>query len=107
MKLLIVDDSLMILKHAEAILKSHTVASEILTAQSGREAYELMRNQDIDILVLDIIMPEISGLEVLRKIKSEETLKGIKVLMFSSLVDKKNTSRMFRTWSNRLHNKTS
>jgi len=96
MKLLIVDDSRMILKHAETILKNANVSPEIMLAKSGREAFEILEDQEIDIVVLDIIMPEISGIEVLRRIKSDQKLMGIKVLMFSSLVDKKTLQECFK-----------
>lgn len=95
MRLLIVDDSKMILKQAEDILKTSDANCEILLAKSGEEAFEILNDVRIDIVVLDIIMPGISGIEVLRKIKLDNELKKIKVLMFSSLMDKKTLQQCF------------
>lgn len=95
MKLLIVDDSKLILKHAENILTNSVIECEIILAKSGEEAFEILETRTVDIVVLDIIMPGISGIEVLRKIKSDDKLKNIKVLMFSSLVDKKTLQECF------------
>lgn len=88
MKLLIVDDSLLTLKLAQDILTNNNVASDISLCSSGEEAIEYIRQHHIDILLLDIIMPGISGIEVLKFIKEDDNLKDIEVMMFSSLVDK-------------------
>lgn len=88
MKLVIVDDSIMILKHAERILKGSGLGIEILTCQSGEALLEVCRTQEVDIVLLDIVMPRKSGIEVLKEIKTDPELRTIDVLMFSSLSDK-------------------
>lgn len=95
LKMLLVDDSLLILKRAEAILKKNKVDADIMLAQSGEIAIEMIQSQPIDIVLLDIIMPTMSGIEVLKKIKSNEETKAIKVLMFSSLVNKTTLKQCF------------
>ncbi len=88
MKLVLVDDSVMILKHAEQILRKSELPVDILTCQSGEELLEICNEQEIDIVLLDIVMPNMDGFEVLKRIKRSERLKSIEVLMFSSLSDK-------------------
>jgi len=88
MKLVIVDDSVMILKHAEAILRKSGLGLDILTCQSGDELMRICRQQPVDIVLLDIVMPRKSGMEVLKEIKQDAQLRKIDVLMFSSLSDK-------------------
>ena len=57
----------------------------VRTAKSGREALEMVRSQDFDLVLLDIMMPEIDGLEVLRQLKSDAALSDIPVIMISAL----------------------
>ncbi len=88
MRLVLVDDSMVILRHAEQILRNNGTLAEILTCQSGEALLEICREQEVDIVLLDIVMPKMNGIEVLKKIKSNPELKSIEVLMFSSLSDK-------------------
>lgn len=88
MKLVLVDDSMMILKHAEQILKRSGIPIDIVTCQSGPELLKICKDQDVDIVLLDIVMPKMDGIEVLKRIKQDPMLKMIDVLMFSSLSDK-------------------
>lgn len=88
MKLVLVDDSMLILKHAEQILKKSGVSVDIHTCQSGEQLLEICREGDVDIVLLDIVMPKMDGIEVLKIIKKNPDLKQIDVLMFSSLSDK-------------------
>lgn len=88
MRLVLVDDSMMILRHAEQILRKSGTSAEILTCQSGEELLDICQEQEVDIVLLDIVMPKMNGIEVLKKIKSNPQLKSIEVLMFSSLSDK-------------------
>lgn len=57
----------------------------IRTARTGREALEMVRSQDFDLVLLDIIMPEIDGFEVLRQMKGDEVLRDIPIIMISAL----------------------
>ncbi len=52
---------------------------------SGAEALALLRQQSIDLVLLDVLMPQMSGFEVLQRLTSDETLRGIPVLMISAL----------------------
>src|SRR6202008_1071575 len=52
---------------------------------SGPEALALLRRQPIDVVLLDVLMPEMSGYEVLQRLHAEEPLREIPVLMISAL----------------------
>ncbi len=95
MKLLIVDDSLMILRHAEGILRRSGLPVEITTSQMGSDTVELIRKNGIQIVLLDIIMPGTSGIDILRLIKGDSGTKDTEVLMFSSLSDKETLTTCF------------
>ncbi|MEO6906708.1 MAG: response regulator [Abditibacteriaceae bacterium] len=58
---------------------------DVETAQDGREAMQAARAQSFDLILLDIMMPEIDGYEVLRQLKADETLRDIPVIMISAL----------------------
>ncbi|HEU4886838.1 MAG TPA: hybrid sensor histidine kinase/response regulator, partial [Thermoanaerobaculia bacterium] len=58
---------------------------DIRTAHNGSEALELMRGTAFDVVLLDIMMPDMDGYEVLRRMKAEARLHHIPVIMISAL----------------------
>ena len=56
----------------------------VTTAQNGGQALEKLREQPFDVVLLDILMPEMDGYQVLEKMKSDETLRHIPVIVISS-----------------------
>jgi two-component system KDP operon response regulator KdpE len=64
---LVVDDHPKVLRFIEIDLKIR--GFEVITAASGSEALELVKSAKPDIMLLDIIMPEMGGLEVLKKLR--------------------------------------
>ena len=61
--------------------QGHTV----VFAEHGREALDLLRTDDFDLLLLDVLMPELDGYEVLAELKRDTHLREIPVIMTSSL----------------------
>src|SRR3990172_8056219 len=61
--------------------QGHTVAF----AQNGRQALEMMHAQAFDLVVLDVLMPELDGYQVLERLTSDPHLRNIPVIMTSSL----------------------
>jgi CheY-like chemotaxis protein len=57
----------------------------VLTASNGAEALEVLETKTVDLILLDVIMPVMDGVETLRRLKSNEALEEIPVLMLSSL----------------------
>ena len=60
---------------------------ESLPAVHGRDALEVLRREAVDLILLDIMMPEIDGFEVLRRLKNDAQLRHIPVIMISALDD--------------------
>lgn len=83
MKVLIVDDEEMAIKLVEHQLKLD--GFEVITTTDGREAMDLIKSEEPDLVVSDIMMPFMSGLELLELIKSEK--KKIPVILVSALDD--------------------
>lgn len=57
----------------------------VILAKNGHQALTLIKEQAIDLVLLDIMMPELDGYQVLEQIKSDEQLRHIPVLMISAL----------------------
>lgn len=83
-KILIVEDDPFI---SEIYLKKFSSSGyEAIPALSGHEALKKMREEKFDVVLLDIVLPELSGIEILREIRSgKEYNPGLKVLVFSNL----------------------
>jgi two-component system sensor histidine kinase ChiS len=62
-------------------LQGYTVA----TAENGRVALEKLREANFDLVLLDILMPEMDGYEVLQRLKADEAFREIPVIMISAL----------------------
>lgn len=56
---------------------------QAITAENGRIALEIMLSQPIDLVLLDIIMPELDGMEVLARLQQDPDLRRIPVIMLS------------------------
>ena len=68
-KVLIIDDSFFQRKVLSDILAG--CGCEVRTAESGRAGLEILKTESFDCILLDLLMPDISGLEVLEKLKNE------------------------------------
>ncbi len=84
-KILIVDDDPMNVKILGAILAP--LGYEVLRAFSGEEAIGLIARGDPDLILLDVMMPGISGFEVCRIIKSSEKTRMIPIVMVTAMDD--------------------
>ncbi len=60
---------------------------EVAMAENGRMAIELLRQQSFDVVLLDVMMPEMNGYQVLEELKNDADLRHIPVIMISALDD--------------------
>ncbi|RLB02187.1 MAG: response regulator [Deltaproteobacteria bacterium] len=82
---LIVDDSLSMRKLIKKVIElSGFDVEEFLEAANGREALQLLEDHWVDLVLCDIHMPEMDGLELLRRMRQEEVLGRIPVIMIST-----------------------
>lgn len=82
-KILIADDNQQNVELIEAYLSD--LDCDIATAEDGEQTLERVRQSRPDLILLDIMMPKISGFEVCRKLKSDEATKNIQILMVTAL----------------------
>jgi len=86
-KILIVDDEVDILHFLELVLRER--GYDVATAGSGREAVELARKVRPDLVLLDIMMPQMDGWEVLKLLRVDDVTARIPVAMVSARTDPK------------------
>ncbi len=82
-RVLVVDDILANVKLLEARLSAEYF--EVLTAYNGRDAIEICEADKADIVLLDVMMPEMDGYEVCKHIKSNSKTQHIPVIMVTAL----------------------
>lgn len=85
MKILAIDDNPDNLTTLKAVLSDVFPRVRVLTALNGRNGIELALAEDPDVVLLDIIMPEMDGFEVCRKLKDDERLRHIPVVFLTAL----------------------
>src|SRR4029434_2829744 len=81
-RILIIDDD-------KSLLESYTVLLEdefqVSTAESGESGLELLQHEDVHLILLDVRLPDISGIEVLRRIKALD--ENVDVIMITAVKD--------------------
>jgi putative two-component system response regulator len=82
--ILIVDDSINSLKLIETVLARDY---QLLKAQGGEQALYILSEYQVDLIILDVMMPGMDGFTVCQKIKNNKSLRMIPVIMLTSLDD--------------------
>jgi DNA-binding response OmpR family regulator len=82
-RILVTDDSAMVRKYLSTILTN--AGYEVSEAGSGFETLEKLKTQEHALLLLDLQMPEMSGFEVLRIVKSGAVVKSLPVLCITGV----------------------
>jgi len=96
----VIDDSMLSLKVIEKYLTSSGF-SDILTFISAKDAYRAFElntplcRKDIDLILVDIVMPDIDGIQVCRTIKENYAFADVPVIMVTGLTDKENLQLAF------------
>jgi two-component system alkaline phosphatase synthesis response regulator PhoP len=81
-KILVVEDQ----EEIAALLKFKLKNSgyDVLLAENGKNGLESARNNSPDLIVLDVMMPVMNGVEMLKALKSDDNLKSIPVIMLTA-----------------------
>ena len=87
MKFLVVDDFSTMRRIVKNILKQLGYEN-IDEAEDGAQAYSKLQNGDYDFVVTDWNMPNMDGLELLKKVRSDERLKAMPILMVTAEAEK-------------------
>jgi twitching motility two-component system response regulator PilH len=82
-KILIVDDDPDVILFIATILKDHGYQS--VNAANGQEGLKMVHSENPDMVLLDLMMPEKSGIALLSELKKDERLKKIPVIMVTGV----------------------
>jgi DNA-binding response OmpR family regulator len=80
--ILVVEDDPVILRLLEVNFEME--GFDVLLAHDGQEGFELAQSRKPDLIVSDIMMPKVSGLDLVAKLKADESLAGIPVILLSA-----------------------
>lgn len=85
-KIAVVDDSdLLHRMYSLVLMRYRTTGAQILTARDGMQFLQLLPDHsDIDLVLLDINMPQMNGLDVMRRLRASGRLASMKVIMVST-----------------------
>ncbi len=89
--MLVVEDNLLNMKLFHVLLEAH--GYNVLQTRDGMEALRLTRQHRPDMILMDIQLPDISGLEVTKWLKDDETLKTIPVVAITAFAMKGDEER--------------
>jgi CheY-like chemotaxis protein len=93
-RILVADDDPAILRLVSTILEKENFT--VVTARDGREAYKVLQGDpNFTAAILDVVMPHVSGFELVRFMKTEDRLKRIPVMMMTAEQDPKLSSDSF------------
>ena len=81
-RLLLVEDDRFLRRACEVSLKQRGFA--VTSAVDGEEGLRLARSERPDLILLDMLMPKLSGLDVLKALRSDPTTRGLRVLVLSN-----------------------
>ena len=81
-KVLIVDDELFNIDYLQQELEECNY--DLITASNGKEALERIRNEQPDLVLLDLMMPVMDGFAVLRQVKADPDLREVPIIIISA-----------------------
>jgi len=87
-KILIVEDDIFIQDIYQ--VKFTQEGFEVVTVENGFLAMEKLKDFIPDIILLDVMMPYMNGMETLREIKEQEALKNVPIIMLTNISEKEN-----------------
>jgi len=90
LNILAVDDDLINIKLLKSMLMKNPDVAEVIEARNGADAISVLKERsDIDMILLDIIMPVMGGLEMLQIVRADENLKQLPIIVLTTDETKK------------------
>lgn len=95
-KVLAVDDDMINLKLLKSMLNKTGNVSEVIEASNGSDAIGILKSRnDIDLILLDIIMPVMNGIEMLKVVRADDNLKQLPIIVLTTDETKKGEALEF------------
>lgn len=93
---LIVDDDMINLKLLKSMLMKNEKVKEVIEAQNGSDAIDILKlRDDIDLILLDIIMPVMGGIEMLKVVRADYNLRQLPIIVLTTDETKKSEALEF------------
>jgi len=93
-RVLLVEDDRFLRRACEVSLRQRGFT--VVTAADGEEALRLARTEAPDLVLLDLLLPKLTGLEVLRTLKAEDATRAIPVLVLSNSSREEDVQRVLK-----------
>jgi CheY-like chemotaxis protein len=97
-KILVVDDSKTALFMVTTILKK--TPYEIVTAHDGQQAVQVAEAERPDLILMDVVMPHMTGFEACRELKQRELTRSIPVILVTTRGEEENVENGFESGCN-------
>ena len=105
MNILVVDDEKFNLRIAQELIETNIPDSRVILCTVPEEVLQKLKENNIDIILLDIIMPRLTGIDILTSIRSKEEYNDIQIIMFTGMTDKVSFKTCFENGANDFINK--
>jgi CheY-like chemotaxis protein len=93
---LAVDDDMINLKLLKSMLMKSTIVQEVIEAKNGSDAIDILKSRDdIDLVLLDIIMPVMGGIDVLKVVRADDNLRQVPIIVLTTDETKKGEALEF------------
>jgi CheY-like chemotaxis protein len=108
-RILLVEDDRRDIELTLEALSSHNLVNEVVVVEDGTEAMDYLRQQGLyalrspgnpAVILLDLKLPKLDGLEVLQAIRSDEALRLIPVVMLTSSAEERDLVQSYRLGAN-------
>ncbi len=90
-KILIIEDDSFLQGLASRKLRSE--GYDVFGASNSAEAWKILDGMKPDLILLDLLLPDVDGFEILKKINEKGTMKGLPIIVFSNLSEEKDIKR--------------
>jgi CheY-like chemotaxis protein len=91
-KILVVEDDVLIARVYKTRLEAD--GYEVRVAGDGREGLKMLLADKPDVMLLDLMIPKVSGVEILETIRNNPGLKNLPVLVYSNLVEEESMEKV-------------
>ena len=98
LKVLVVDDVPLNVLLIKKMLSQYTF--QLLTADSGQAALDIISRDAPDLLLLDLVMPGIDGFEVIRSLRADQQTRSLPIIILSALDSEADIARGFKLGAN-------
>lgn len=83
MKVLVIDEDKFVINIYES--EFHQQNIEVISAQNGQEAWDILKKESPDLIIMELILVKINGFDLIKKIKAQKKFKDTPIVICSSL----------------------